>query len=68
MEAVSKKKGKDEYPVDEKKLQKYHRGKQNRFKVSETNEALVCCGLTFVESRYCLDLVLKRHLLTVKLT
>lgn len=32
MEAVSKKKGKDEYPVDEKKLQKYHRGKQNRFK------------------------------------
>ena len=41
MEVVSKKKGKDEYPVDENKLQKYHRGKQNRFKVSETNEALV---------------------------
>ena len=28
------KKGKDEEPVDKTKLQKYHRGKQNRFKVS----------------------------------
>lgn len=68
MEAVSKKKGKAEDPVDKKKLQKYHRGKQNRFKVSEVNEAIVFVVLIVVESRFRLDLVPKRHVLTLRLT